>query len=183
MAHCLPPNWMYVRTAAGNMLVDRPAAFMRGPRSVQAPDEQKLPVLSVENDCAMSGALPPRIEATILSSLMPPTVLTFTPGFARSKSATTPLMILSSRAVNPTHSVTVAGASGFSAEPAAAVDEAPEDEDDDPPPLPPPPQPAATSAPATSSAVSAPARRHSRGPIHFGTPNICAPPSSSSRSL
>src|SRR4051795_8632903 len=93
---------------------------MRGARSVHAPEAQKLPVLSVEKDWATSGALPPRIAATILSSLMPPMVLTFTPGCARSKSATTPLIALSSRAVKPTHSVTVAGASGFSAVPAAA---------------------------------------------------------------
>src|SRR3954467_13766488 len=102
-----------------------PSAFMRGPRSVHAPDPQKLPVLSVENDCAMSGALPPRIAATILSSLIPPTVLTLTPGFARSKSATTPLMIFSSRWVKPTHSVTVADTSFFSAELPEADDDVP----------------------------------------------------------
>src|SRR3954451_9606674 len=100
-----------------------PSAFMRGPRSAHAPDPQKLPVLSVENDCAMSGALPPRIAATILSSLIPPTVLTFTPGCARSKPATTPLMIFSSRWVKPTQSVTVAGLSCASAPvPPAAAD-------------------------------------------------------------
>src|SRR5689334_11797276 len=106
---------------------------MRGARSVHAPDEQKLPVLSVEKDWATSGALPPRIAATILSSLIPPMVLTLTPGCARSKSATTPLMVLSSRAVKPTQRVTVAGASGFSAVPAAGddVDDAAPDEDEE----------------------------------------------------
>src|ERR1700754_3703387 len=184
MAHCLPWNWMYVRTAAGNMLIDRPSPFMRGPRSVHAPDEQKLPVLSVENDWAMSGALPPRIDATILSSLMPPTVLTFTPGCARSKPATTPLMIFNSRAVKPTHSVTVAGASGFSADPAPAdVDAGDEDAEDAPPLPPPPPQAAATSAPATSSAVSAPARVPSRDRIAFETSDIRLPSPPRSRIL
>src|SRR6185312_6468851 len=123
------------------MSVDRPSAFIRGPRSVHAPDAQKLPVLSVEKDWAMSGALPPRIAATILSSLMPPMVLTFTPGFACSKRATTPLMILSSRCVKPTHSVTVAGASGFSAAlPDAAAEvagAAPDEDEDELEPLPP----------------------------------------------
>src|SRR3954468_726623 len=118
---------------------------MRGARSVHAPEAQKLPVLSVEKDWATSGALPPRIAATILSSLMPPMVLTFTPGCARSKSATTPLIALSSRAVKPTHSVTVAGGGGFPAVPAAAGDDdaavpdEDEDEDEDEELEPPPP--------------------------------------------
>src|SRR3954471_8470141 len=142
-----------------------PSAFMRGPRSVHAPDPQKLPVLSVENDCAMSGALPPRMAATILSSLIPPTVFTFTPGCARSKPATTPLMIFSSRWVKPTHSVTVAGLSCASAPvPEAAVEVAPDAGalDEDGPPLLPPPQAATTSAAATRGATSD-ATRAARG--------------------
>src|SRR3954449_5998657 len=143
---------------------------MRGARSVHAPEAQKLPVLSVEKDWATSGALPPRIAATILSSLMPPMVLTFTPGCARSKSATTPLIALSSRAVKPTHSVTVAGASGFSAVPAAAGDDdaAVPDEGDDEGLEPPPPHAAATSAAATSATVGSVGRR-GRRLIAFGT--------------
>src|SRR3954452_4384091 len=142
-----------------------PSAFMRGPRSAHAPDPQKLPVLSVENDCAMSGALPPRIAATILSSLIPPTVLTFTPGCARSKPATTPLMVFSSRWVKPTQRVTVAGLSCASAPvPPAAVDAAPgaDELDEDGPPLLPPPHAATTSAAASRRATSAATRARGR---------------------
>src|SRR4051812_7205914 len=153
---------------------------MRGARSVHAPEAQKLPVLSVEKDWATSGALPPRIAATILSSLMPPMVLTFTPGCARSKSATTPLIALSSRAVKPTHSVTVAGASGFSAVPAAAGDDdadvPDEDEDDDGGLEPPPPHAAATSAAATSAKAGSAGRR-GRRLIAFGTSAMMLPSS------
>src|SRR4051812_3148602 len=156
-----------------------PSAFIRGLRSVHAPDAQKLPVLSVEKDCATSGALPPRIAATILSSLMPPTVFTFTPGCACSKSATTRLIVLSSRAVNPTQSVTVAGASGFSAVPPeagdAAEDGADPDEDDEEL-EPPPPHAAATSAAATSARVG-PVGRRRRGRIALGTSAMVLPSS------
>ena len=133
-------------------------------------------MLSVENDRATSGALPPRIAATILSSLMPPTLLTFTPGFACSNRATTPLMIFSSRCVNPTHSVTVAGASGFSAAlPEAAAEDvgAAPDEDEELEPL--PPHAAASSAAAASSGASAAVRRV-RKRIAFGMSAIVFPP-------
>src|SRR4051794_30731377 len=152
---------------------------MRGARSVHAPEAQKLPVLSVEKDWATSGALPPRIAATILSSLMPPMVLTFTPGCARSKSATTPLIALSSRAVNPTHSVTVAGARGFSAVPAGAGDddaEVPDEDEDDDDELEPPPHAAATSAAATSAKAGSAGRR-GRRLIAFGTSAMMLPSS------
>ena len=44
---------------------------MYGARSIQAPEPQKAPVLSDEKESATSGALPPRIAATILSSFTP----------------------------------------------------------------------------------------------------------------
>src|SRR3954470_9975591 len=84
---------------------------MYGARSTQAPELQNAPALSAENDCATSGALPPRLAATILSSLMPPTTLTVTPGFFASKPFTASLKTFSSRWVNPTQSVISAGSS------------------------------------------------------------------------
>jgi hypothetical protein len=60
---------------------------------------------------ATSGDFPPRLAAMILSSLMPPTTFTVTPGFFASKPVTTLLMTRSSRAVKPTHSVRWAGSS------------------------------------------------------------------------
>ena len=78
-------------------------------RSIQPPDEQNAPVLSALNDCTTSGALPPRIAAMILSSLMPPTVLTLMSGVRASKSSTACLITPSSRAVKPTQSVMFAG--------------------------------------------------------------------------
>ena len=42
-----------------------------------------MPALSAVNDCATSGALPPRMAAMILSSLTPPTILTVDVGVLR----------------------------------------------------------------------------------------------------
>src|SRR5437868_9985727 len=84
---------------------------MYGPRSIHAPLGQKAPVLSEEKDWATSGALPPRIAATILSSLVPPTTFTWTPGWAASKSLTTALNVFSSGATNGVQTLIVAGAS------------------------------------------------------------------------
>jgi hypothetical protein len=83
----------------------------------------------------------------ILSSLMPPTTRTFTPGFCFSKPLTVSLKTFSSRWVKPTHSVIVAGSSlaglVFAGVPAW------------PPPPPPPVPPQAPIPNVTSSAVAA----------------------------
>jgi hypothetical protein len=68
---------------------------------IQAPDEQNAPVLSVENECATSGELPPRAAAMILSSSTLPSTFTVILGFCLWKSATTPLITFSSRSENP----------------------------------------------------------------------------------
>ena len=94
---------------------------MDGVRSIQAPDEQKLPLLSAVNDCVTSGAVPPRMAATILSSLIPPTVFTAIAGWDFSNCAITPFTIDSSRPVKPTQIVIVV----FPAEPAGRVVAAP----------------------------------------------------------
>src|SRR3954468_21698717 len=117
---------------------------MYGLRLTQAPEPQNAPELSAVNDCATSGALPPRLAAMILSSLMPPTTRTFTPGWSASKSFTASLKTLSSRWVKPTHSVMLAGSSLAGAF-FAGVLASPES--------PPPPQP--TTPADTSSAVAA----------------------------
>src|SRR3954451_20277043 len=83
----------------------------------------------------------------ILSSLMPPTTRTFTPGWSASKSFTASLKTLSSRWVKPTHSVMLAGSSLAGAF-FAGVLASPE-----PPPPPEPPQP--TTPADTISAVAA----------------------------
>src|SRR3954468_8572255 len=120
---------------------------MYGLRLTQAPEPQNAPELSAVNDCATSGALPPRLAAMILSSLMPPTTRTFTPGWSASKSFTASLKTLSSRWVKPTHSVMLAGSSLAGAF-FAGVLASPE-----PPPPPEPPQP--TTPADTISAVAA----------------------------
>ena len=66
-------------------------------------------MLSELNDCATSGALPPRIAATILSSFVPPTTLTWIPGCLASKSRTTALRVWSSGSTNGVHIVMFAG--------------------------------------------------------------------------
>ena len=82
---------------------------MYGARSIQAPDPQYAPMLSAEAESATSGALPPRIAAMILSSLIPPTLSTVTFGYFFSKAAMFWLKTPSSRFVNPLQTVTVAG--------------------------------------------------------------------------
>src|SRR3954447_26996821 len=110
-AQRLPSNCVYERGAGGKTVSLIPSRFMYGARSIHAPEPQNAPALSAENDWATSGAFPPRLAATILSSLMPPTTLTWTPAFSASKSFTTPLITPSSRCVKPTHSVMSAGSS------------------------------------------------------------------------
>src|SRR5690348_15119017 len=80
------------------------------------------------NELATSGALPARIAATILSSLIDPTTLTLTFGCALAYSAATPLKTLSSRALQPTHTVSFVGALFFAVAavaPTAAIPSAP----------------------------------------------------------
>ena len=75
-----------------------------------------MPTFADVNELTTSGALPPRSAAMILSSLMPPTTLTSTAAFLRSYSATTFLNSLSSRALQPTHTVSfVVADSAFAA--------------------------------------------------------------------
>src|SRR3954451_15176051 len=82
---------------------------MLGLRSIQAPVPEKLPRLSVVNDSATSGALPPRIACTILSSLTPPMLLTVMFGWALWKSAMTESRTPFSRLVKPLQSLIVTG--------------------------------------------------------------------------
>src|SRR3954464_15464376 len=76
-----------------------------GLRAIQPPEVQNAPVLSAVNDCATSGEWPPRIDAMILSSEMPPTTLTLMFGWVCSNCLTVSLTTPSSRSVNPTQSV------------------------------------------------------------------------------
>src|ERR1700749_2135727 len=76
-----------------------------GLRSIQPPELQNAPVLSAVNDCATSGALPPRVEAMILSSEMPPTTFTLMLGWGCANCLTVFLATPSSRSEKPTHSV------------------------------------------------------------------------------
>src|SRR3954451_19316637 len=82
---------------------------MYGCSLIQAPDEQNAPVLSVENECATSGELPPRAAAMILSSSTLPSTFTVILGFCLWKSSVTPLITPSSRSEKPVHSVIVTG--------------------------------------------------------------------------
>src|SRR6187551_978895 len=82
---------------------------MYGLSGIHAPDEQNAPVLSVENECATSGELPPRAAAMILSSSTAPSTSTVILGFCLWKSATTSLMTPSSRSLKPVQSVIVTG--------------------------------------------------------------------------
>ena len=69
-----------------------------------------MPTFDEVNELTTSGALPPRSAAMILSSLMPPTTLTSTAAFLRSYLAATFLNSLSSRALQPTHTVSLVAA-------------------------------------------------------------------------
>src|SRR4029453_7622483 len=82
---------------------------MYEPKSLQAPLGQNTPVLSELNECATSGALPPRIAATILSSFVPPITFTLMPAWVASKSFTTALSVFSSGSTNGVHIVMFAG--------------------------------------------------------------------------
>src|SRR5438034_8649786 len=78
-----------------------------GFRSIQAPELQYWPTFADVKELTTSGTLPLRIAAVILSSLMPPTTLTFTSECLLSYSATIFLNSLSSRALQPTQIVIV----------------------------------------------------------------------------
>src|SRR3954465_1296462 len=100
---------------------------MYGCSLIHAPEEQNAPVLSVENECATSGELPPRAAAMILSSSTAPRTFTVILGFFLWKSATTPLITFSSRSEKPVQSVIVTGLPSYLA---AAL---PPDESSSPP--------------------------------------------------
>src|SRR4051794_6575905 len=74
-------------------------------RAIQPPALQYLPTLYEVKELTTSGALPARIAATILLSLMLPTTFTCTFGCDWSYSATTLLNTESSRALQPTQTV------------------------------------------------------------------------------
>src|SRR5215813_1472532 len=126
---------------------------MYGVRSIQPPDEQNAPVLSVSNESATSGGLPPRIAATILLLSTAPTLLIFTAGWSLWKPASTEFQTPSSRSLKPLHTVSVTGC----VRSAAAVVF-------DPPPPPPPPQ-AETPIAATRAIARTAALR--RMPTHL----------------
>ena len=129
---------------AGSRRSRRRRARCTACRSIQPPDEQKAPVLSVLNESVTSGALPPRSAATILSSLTLPTLSTVTFGFCFSKSSMTPLKTSSSRPVKPVHSVIVTGLPSYLA---AALSPPPESSS-------PPMQPDAPSATAPARSAT-----------------------------
>src|SRR5436190_1590307 len=79
-----------------------------GARFTQPPDGQKIPTFEDMNELTTSGTFPERSAAKILSSLIPPTTLTFTAGCFWSYSATTFLNSVSSwPALQPTQIVMV----------------------------------------------------------------------------
>src|SRR3954451_20654146 len=79
-----------------------------GARFTQPPDGQKIPTLEDMKELSTSGTLPERGAPKILSSLIPPTTLTFTAGCFWSYSATTFLNSVSScPALQPTQIVMV----------------------------------------------------------------------------
>src|SRR5919197_3317238 len=127
------------------MLASILLAVMYGLRSIQPPEEQKAPVLSAVNDCATSGALPPRIAPMSLSWLIPPTLLTVIPGWLAWKAGTAWLTTPSSRLVKPFHKVIVTG--WWLVPPFAAVVELL--------PEPPPPPHAASASVARNAAAAA----------------------------
>ena len=59
-----------------------PDPFIRDERSIQPPVPQYTPTLYELNELTTSGAVPARIAATILSSLMLPMTFRATVGFA-----------------------------------------------------------------------------------------------------
>src|SRR3954453_11273937 len=83
--------------------------LMYGLRSIQPPDEQNAPVLSVSNESATSGGLPPRMAATILLLSTAPTLLIFTAGWSLWKPFSTEFQTPSSRSLKPLHTVNVMG--------------------------------------------------------------------------
>src|SRR5438477_11642422 len=91
------------------MLMEMLLFFSRGARSIQAPVPQYTPTFAEVNELTTSGALPERIAAVILSSLIEPTTFTTTFGWALSYSATTFLNSPSSRALQPTQTVSLTG--------------------------------------------------------------------------
>src|SRR5947209_4865711 len=91
------------------MLIEMLLFFSRGARSIHAPVPQYTPTFAEVNELTTSGALPERIAAVILSSLIDPTTLTVTSGCAESYSATTFLNSPSSRALQPTQTVSLTG--------------------------------------------------------------------------
>src|SRR3954454_18474100 len=129
-------------------------------RSIQPPDPQKAPMLSLTLETATFGALPPRMAATVLSSLMPPTLFTLIAGWVFWKSAITPLKTFCSRCVKGCQIVMVTGLLGSNCAGAAVVFA---------PPLSPPPQAPSSAAAQVSTARLARFRRRILSPISLET--------------
>ena len=93
---------------------------MNGVRSAKAPELQNWPTLSVVNDETTSGACgpPARSAWLILSSVIPPTTLTCTFGFASSNASIVAWIAATSlSALQPCQKVMVVSASGLSSGP------------------------------------------------------------------
>src|SRR4051812_33854461 len=133
---------------------------IRALRSIQPPEPQKAPMLSLTLETATLGALPPRMAATVLSSLMPPTLFTLIAGLVFWKSAITPLNTFCSRWVNGCQIVTVTGLLGSNFAGAAVVFA---------PPLSLPPQAPRAAAAQVSTARLARFRRRILSPISLET--------------
>src|SRR3954452_19266453 len=132
-------------TAFGNWLMSILSRAISALRSIQPPEPQNAPMLSPTFETATSGGLPPRMAAVVLSSLMPPTLLTLIDGCVFWKSAITPLKIFCSRCVNGCQIVIVTGLLGSNFAGAAPPVELP-------PPLSPPPQAPSVTAAQVSTA-------------------------------
>src|SRR3954451_14731056 len=112
MAQRLSLYDVYSCTAFGNWLMSILSRAISALRSIQPPEPQNAPMLSLTFETATSGGFPPRMAATVLSSLIPPTLLTLIAGCVFWKSAITPLKIFCSRWVNGCQIVTVVGLLG-----------------------------------------------------------------------
>src|SRR5216117_150487 len=89
------------------MLMEMLLFLSSGARSIQAPVPQYTPTFADVNELTTSGALPERIAAVILSSLIEPTTLIVTSECFASYSDTTFLNSRSSRWLQPTQTVSV----------------------------------------------------------------------------
>src|SRR6266508_5521993 len=109
--HRLPWNSVYSLTAAGNLPRSKLSRLMYGFRSIQAPEEQNLPTMSVENETPTSGPVPAPIAWVIFSSSWPPLELTVIFGWDAWKSLMMDSIAAPSRSVKGCQNSTVPEAS------------------------------------------------------------------------